>query len=39
MNSVWNTWVASGHTPLSTTAPVVLAKADWKIETVVTAAA
>jgi hypothetical protein len=39
MNSVWDTWVASGNTPPRTTAPVMLAKADWKIETVAAAAA
>jgi enamine deaminase RidA (YjgF/YER057c/UK114 family) len=39
MSSVWDTWVASGHTPPRTSAPAVFAKADWKIEAVVIAAA
>jgi len=38
MNSVWDTWVVAGHTPPRATVQAALAKAEWKIEIVVTAA-
>jgi len=38
MNSVWDTWVVTGHTPPRATVQAALAKAEWKIEIVVTAA-
>jgi len=38
MNSVWDTWVPAGHTPSRATIEAKLAKPEWKIEIVVTAA-
>jgi enamine deaminase RidA (YjgF/YER057c/UK114 family) len=38
MNRVWDTWVAAGHAPARATVQAALARADWKIEVVVTAA-
>lgn len=38
MNSVWDAWVAQGHTPPRATVQARLAKPEWKIEVVVTAA-
>lgn len=39
MNAVWDAWVAAGHTPPRATVQARLAKPEWKIEVVVTAAA
>ncbi len=39
MNTVWEAWVAPGHTPPRATVQAPLAKPEWKIEIVVTAAA
>jgi enamine deaminase RidA (YjgF/YER057c/UK114 family) len=38
MNSVWDAWVANGHTPPRATLEARLAKPDYKVEIVVTAA-
>ncbi len=38
MNAVWDAWVAKGHTPPRATVQAPLAKSQWKIEVVVTAA-
>ena len=38
MNAVWDAWVVPGHTPPRATVQAKLAKAEWKIEIVVTAA-
>ena len=38
MNEVWDAWVESGHTPPRATVQARLAKPEWKIEIVVTAA-
>jgi len=38
MNSVWDGWVAPGHTPPRATVQARLAKPEWKVEIVVTAA-
>jgi enamine deaminase RidA (YjgF/YER057c/UK114 family) len=38
MNAVWEAWVVSGHTPPRATVKAVLARPEWKIEIVVTAA-
>lgn len=38
MNAVWETWVVPGHTPPRATVQAALAKPQWKIEVVVTAA-
>ena len=38
MNEVWEAWVAPGHTPPRATVQAALAKPQWKIEIVVTAA-
>ena len=38
MNEVWDAWVAPGHTPPRATVEAALAKPDWKIEIVITAA-
>jgi len=38
MNSVWDAWVAQGQTPPRATVQARLAKPEWKIEVVVTAA-
>lgn len=39
MNTVWETWVVPGHTPARATVQAALARPEWKIEIVVTAAA
>jgi len=38
MNAVWEAWVVPGHTPPRATVKADLAKPEWKIEIVVTAA-
>jgi len=38
MNAVWDAWVVPGQTPPRATVQAALAKPDWKIEVVVTAA-
>ena len=38
MNSVWDAWVTPGHTPPRATVQARLAKPQWKIEVVITAA-
>ena len=38
MNAVWDTWVVAGHTPTRATVQAALAKPEWRIEIVVTAA-
>ncbi|HSI56676.1 MAG TPA: RidA family protein [Ideonella sp.] len=38
MNAVWDTWVVPGHTPPRATVQAALARAEWKIEVLVTAA-
>ncbi len=38
MNEVWDAWVVAGHAPPRATVQARLAKAEWKIEVVVTAA-
>ncbi|MBL8361350.1 MAG: RidA family protein [Rubrivivax sp.] len=38
MNAVWEGWVVSGHTPPRATVQAALAKPEWKVEMVVTAA-
>ncbi len=38
MNEVWEAWVPAGHAPPRATVQARLAKAEWKIEMVVTAA-
>ena len=38
MNTVWEAWVAAGHTPPRATVQAALARPEWKIEMVVTAA-
>jgi enamine deaminase RidA (YjgF/YER057c/UK114 family) len=38
MNEVWDAWVPAGHAPPRATVEARLARADWKIEVVVTAA-
>lgn len=38
MNSVWDAWVVPGHTPPRATVQANLAKPEWKLEIVVTAA-
>lgn len=39
MNRVWDAWVAGGHAPPRATVRAALARPEWKIEIVVTAAA
>ena len=39
MNEVWEAWVVPGHTPPRATVQAALARPEWKIENVVTAAA
>jgi enamine deaminase RidA (YjgF/YER057c/UK114 family) len=39
MNAVWEAWVVPGHTPPRATVQAQLAKPEWKIEIMVTAAA
>ncbi|MBO9716815.1 MAG: RidA family protein [Pseudoxanthomonas sp.] len=38
MNQAWDAWVVAGHTPPRATVQAALAKAEWKVEIVVTAA-
>ena len=38
MNEVWEAWVVPGQTPTRATVQAALAKPEWKIEIVVTAA-
>ena len=38
MNEVWNEWVPAGHTPPRATVEAKLAKPEWLVEMVVTAA-
>lgn len=38
MNAVWEAWVAEGHAPPRATVQAALARPEWKIEVVVTAA-
>ena len=38
MNTVWEAWVVAGQTPPRATVQAALAKPEWKIEVVVTAA-
>ena len=38
MNAVWDTWVVAGHTPARATVQARLARPEWKVEIVVTAA-
>jgi enamine deaminase RidA (YjgF/YER057c/UK114 family) len=38
MNEAWDAWVPAGHTPPRATVQAALAKPEWKIEIVVTAA-
>ncbi len=38
MNAVWDSWVVAGHTPPRATVQAPLAKPEWKVEIVVTAA-
>ena len=38
MNAVWEAWVVPGHAPPRATVQAALAKPQWKIEIVVTAA-
>lgn len=39
MNAEWEAWVVPGHTPARATVQAALARPEWKIEIVVTAAA
>lgn len=38
MNKAWDAWVPAGHTPPRATVEAKLAKPEWKVEIVVTAA-
>ena len=38
MNAVWDAWVPAGHTPPRATVQAKLARPDWRIEIVATAA-
>jgi enamine deaminase RidA (YjgF/YER057c/UK114 family) len=38
MNAVWDQWVAPGHTPARATVQAALARPQWKVEIVITAA-
>ena len=38
MNRVWDAWVVPGHTPCRATVQAALARSEWKLEIVVTAA-
>lgn len=38
MNRVWEAWVVPGHTPARATVQAALARPEWKIEIVITAA-
>ena len=39
MNRIWDAWVVPGHTPSRATVQAALARPEWKLEIVVTAAA
>lgn len=39
MNQAWDEWVPAGHTPPRATVQASLARPEWKVEIVVTAAA
>ena len=39
MNRIWDAWVVPGHTPCRATVQAALARPEWKLEIVVTAAA
>lgn len=39
MNRVWEAWVVPGHTPARATVQATLARPEWRVEIVVTAAA
>ena len=38
LNAVWEAWVVPGHTPPRATVQALLARPEWKVEMVVTAA-
>lgn len=38
MNAAWDAWVPAGHTPPRATVEAKLAKPEWKVEIVITAA-
>ena len=38
MNSVWDEWVVAGHTPARATVQAALARPQWKVEIIITAA-
>lgn len=38
LNAVWDAWVPAGHTPPRATVQAKLARPEWKVEMVVTAA-
>ena len=38
MNKVWDTWVVANHTPTRATVQATLARPEWKVEIVITAA-
>lgn len=38
MNAAWDAWVPAGHAPPRATVQALLAKPEWKIEIVITAA-
>jgi enamine deaminase RidA (YjgF/YER057c/UK114 family) len=38
LNAVWDAWVPAGHTPPRATVQAALARPEWKVEMVVTAA-
>lgn len=38
MNAAWDAWVVAGHTPPRATVQAALARPEWKVEIVVTAA-
>jgi enamine deaminase RidA (YjgF/YER057c/UK114 family) len=38
MNAMWENWVVPGHTPARATVQAALAKPQWRVEMVVTAA-
>ena len=38
MNAVWEQWVVAGHTPPRATVQAALARPEWRVEMVVTAA-
>ncbi|MEL0029122.1 MAG: RidA family protein, partial [Perlucidibaca sp.] len=39
MNEVWDAWLVAGHAPPRATVQAALARPEWKVEIVVTAAA